>query len=155
LASRDYFGQCDFNVNRLAAGGVLEEQPFRLLPYFNRSQFMKSQFAAGFVVLGLALAPVAFAADKAMEKSAPTTTETVKDAIKDSIITTKIKAEYAKDKAVSAMNIKVDTDDKGVVTLSGNAKSKDEAAKAESIAKSVSGVTMVKNNIQFTASTKK
>jgi hyperosmotically inducible periplasmic protein len=116
---------------------------------------MKSQFAAGFVVLGLALAPAAFAADKAMEKSAPTTTETVKDAIKDSIITTKIKAEYAKDKTVSAMNIKVDTDDKGAVTLSGNAKSKEEAAKAESIAKSVSGVTTVKNNIQLTASTKK
>jgi hyperosmotically inducible periplasmic protein len=117
---------------------------------------MKSQFAAGFVVLGLALAPVAFAADKAMEKKdTPPKTETIKDAVKDSIITTKIKAEYAKDKAVSAMNIKVDTDDKGVVTLSGNAKSKEEAAKAESIAKSVSGVTTVKNNIQVTASTKK
>ena len=116
---------------------------------------MKSQFAAGFVVLGLALAPAAFAADKAMDKSAPTKTESVKDAVKDSIITTKIKAEYAKDKTVSAMNIKVDTDDKGAVTLSGNAKSKEEAAKAESIAKSVSGVTTVKNNIQVTSSMKK
>ena len=111
---------------------------------------MKSQFAVGFVVLGLALAPAAFAA----EKSGPTI-EKAKEAVTDSVITTKIKAEYAKDKAVSAMNIKVDTDNKGVVTLSGNAKSKDEAAKAESIAKSVSGVTSVKNDIQVTASTKK
>jgi hyperosmotically inducible periplasmic protein len=37
------------------------------------------------------------------------------------VITTKIKAEFAKDKQVSAMNIKVDTD-KGVVKLTGNAK---------------------------------
>jgi len=116
---------------------------------------MKSQFAAGFVVLGLALAPAAFAADKAMDKSAPTKTESVKDAVKDSVITTKIKAEYAKDKVVSAMNIHVDTDAKGAVTLTGNAKSKEEAAKAESIAKSVAGVTTVKNDIQVTASTKK
>ena len=113
---------------------------------------MKTQLAAGFVVLGLALAPAGYAADKAMDKSSKT--ESVKDAVKDSVITTKIKAEYAKDKAVSAMNIKVDTDAKGVVTLSGNAKSKDEAAKAESIAKSVSGVTSVKNDIKVTASTK-
>ena len=110
---------------------------------------MKSQLAAGFVVLGLALAPAAFAADKAMEK--PTRTESVKDAVKDSVITTKIKAEYAKDKAVSAMKIHVDTDGKGVVTLSGNAKSKDESDKAVKIAKSVSGVTEVKNEIKVAA----
>jgi hyperosmotically inducible protein len=111
---------------------------------------MKSQLAAGFVVLGLTLAPAAFAADKK-----ETVTEKAKEAITDSVITVKIKAEYAKDKAVSAMNIKVDTDDKGVVTLSGNAKSKEEAAKAESIAKGVSGVKSVKNEIKVTASSKK
>jgi len=117
---------------------------------------MKSQLVAGFVVLGLSLAPASFAADKAVEKKdTPTKTEKVKEAISDSVITTKIKAEYAKDKAVSAMNIKVDTDDKGVVTLSGHAKSKEEAAKAESIAKGVSGVKSVKNDIQVTASSKK
>ena len=60
----------------------------------------------------------------------------------------KIKAEYAKDKDVSALNIKVDTDDKGVVTLSGNAKSKAEADKAVMIARDTKGVTSVKNEIQ-------
>jgi hyperosmotically inducible periplasmic protein len=111
---------------------------------------MKSQLAAGFVVLGLALAPVAgYSADKAMEKKdTPTKTESVKDAVKDSIITTKIKAEYAKDKAVSAMNIHVDTDAKGVVTLTGTAKSKEEAEKAVSIAKNTKGVASVVNAIQ-------
>jgi hyperosmotically inducible protein len=117
---------------------------------------MKAQLAAGFVVLGLALAPAGFAADKAPEKKdTPTRTEKAKEAIGDAAITAKVKAEFAKDKGVSALNIKVDTDNKGVVTLSGNAKSKDEASKAESIAKSVNGVTSVKNNIQVTASSKK
>ena len=117
---------------------------------------MKSQLAAGFVVLGLALAPAAFAADKAAEKKdTPTRTEKAKEAISDATITAKIKTEFAKDKGVSALNINVDTDNKGVVTLKGTAKSKEEAAKAESIAKGVSGVTAVKNEITVTASGKK
>ena len=115
---------------------------------------MKREFAAGFVVLGLALAPMAtHAAEKGTEKK-ESMTQKAKDVVDDATITTKIKAEFAKDKAVSAMNIKVDTD-KGVVKLSGNAKSKDEAAKAESIAKSVHGVSSVKNDIAVTASGKK
>ena len=70
------------------------------------------------LVIGALFAPVAgYAAEKSM-------TQSTKEAITDSVITTKIKAEYAKDKMVSAMRIKVDTDDKGVVTLSGNARSK-------------------------------
>jgi hypothetical protein len=45
-----------------------------------------------------------------------------------------------KDPVVSALHIKVDTDDKGVVQLSGNAKSQAEADKAVAIAKKVEGV---------------
>jgi hyperosmotically inducible protein len=71
--------------------------------------------------------------------------------VKDSIITTKIKAAMAKDKQVSALNIKVDTDDKGVVTLSGKARNKAEAEKAVLLAHSVNGVVSVHNNIQITA----
>jgi osmotically-inducible protein OsmY len=113
---------------------------------------MKSQLLAGFVALGVALAPAAFAADK---KDAPTRTEKAKEAISDAAITAKIKAEFAKDKQVSALAINVDTDNKGVVTLKGSAKTKEEAAKAESIAKSVSGVTSVKNELQVTSTMKK
>ena len=114
---------------------------------------MKYAYVAGFIALGLALSPIAgHAADKAMESGSPKI-EKAKEVGNDSAITTKIKAEYAKDKAVSAMKIKVDTDNKGVVTLSGNAKSKDEAAKAESIAKGVSGVVSVKNDIVVEGST--
>src|SRR5690349_703092 len=75
----------------------------------------------------------------------------IKTAVKDSVITTKIKASMAKDKQVSATHIKVDTDDKGVVHLSGTAKSKAEADRAEHIAKSTEGVTTVHNDIQVSA----
>lgn len=72
----------------------------------------------------------------------------VKETVGDTIITTKIKAEYAKDKDVSALNIKVDTDQKGVVVLSGMAKTKAEADKAVAIAKKTKGVTSVTNDIK-------
>lgn len=71
--------------------------------------------------------------------------------VKDSVITTRIKAAMAKDKQVSALKIKVDTDDKGVVTLSGKARSKAEADKAVLLAHSVEGVVSVHNNIQVSA----
>jgi hyperosmotically inducible periplasmic protein len=67
--------------------------------------------------------------------------------VSDAMITTKIKAELAKDKEVSAMKINVDTD-KGMVTLRGTAKSKAEAEKAEMLAKQVAGVSSVRNDIK-------
>ena len=65
----------------------------------------------------------------------------------DAMITTKIKAEFAKDKMVSATKIHVDTDN-GVVTLGGTAKSKAEVDKAVTLAKTVTGVDSVKNDIK-------
>jgi osmotically-inducible protein OsmY len=116
---------------------------------------MKSEIAAAVAALSLLLVPVAHSAEK---KDAPPSkvdkaVEKTKEVIDDATITTKIKAEYAKDKAVSAMKIHVDTD-KGVVKLTGTAKSKDEAAKAEEIAKKVNGVTSVKNDITVASSKK-
>jgi hyperosmotically inducible protein len=120
---------------------------------------MRSRLAAGVVVLGLALPSVSLAADKAADKSSAgtpgSTVEKVKENLSDAAITAKIKAEFAKDKQVSALKINVDTDNKGVVTLKGTAKSTEEKAKAESIAKAVAGVTSVRNEIQVSASTNK
>jgi hyperosmotically inducible protein len=94
------------------------------------------------LVIGALILPVAgYAADVTSTK------ETVKEAVSDSVITTKIKAKFAEDKRVSAMNIKVETDDKGVVTLSGNAKSDAEADQAVKLARNTKGVTSVTNNI--------
>ncbi len=64
----------------------------------------------------------------------------------DATITTRVKARFAKDPSVSAMRIHVDTD-KGVVNLTGSAKSSSERQQAESIAVGVPGVKSVQNNI--------
>ena len=116
---------------------------------------MKTRFAASFVVLGLTLAPLAgHGADKPSENKDTTIIRKVQEITEDTTISTKIKGEFAKDKTVSAMGIHVATD-KGVVTLTGNAKSREEAEKAVSIAKSTSGVTSVKNDIKIGAPAKK
>ena len=71
--------------------------------------------------------------------------------VKDSVITTKIKAELAAKKLTSLAHIKVDTDANGYVLLSGNARTAAEIAQAESIAKGVQGVRSVENHIQVKA----
>jgi len=66
--------------------------------------------------------------------------------VDDTVITTRVKTKFAADKTVSAMAIQVETM-KGVVQLSGFAKSPDEKSQAEMLARSVSGVQGVKNDI--------
>jgi hyperosmotically inducible periplasmic protein len=115
---------------------------------------MKSRSTLGMIVLGLALAPLAgYAAEKAAEKKDGMIPR-VKEISEDNTITGKIKAELAKDRPVSALGISVDTN-KGVVTLSGNAKSKEEADKAAAIAKSTAGASSVKNEIKIPSFGKK
>ena len=72
--------------------------------------------------------------------------QTVGSYVDDAAITTKVKARFADDPKVSAIAIQVETL-KGVVQLSGFAKSASERANAESIAKDVSGVKRVMNDI--------
>ncbi len=72
--------------------------------------------------------------------------ETVGAYTDDSVVTTKVKAKFADDPTVSAMAIKVDTM-KGVVQLSGFAKSADERMMAERLARNTNGVTDVRNDI--------
>lgn len=66
--------------------------------------------------------------------------------VDDATLTTRVKAKFAEDKTVSAMAISVETL-KGVVQLSGFAKSADEKAMAERLARATSGVTGVRNDI--------
>ena len=103
---------------------------------------------------GLALAQAKQSATEKVKENVKDTTQKVKENVKDSVITTKIKAEYAKDKQVSARRIHVDTDDSGVVTLSGTARSKAEKDKAATIAKNTEGVASVKNHIKVQAAKK-
>jgi osmotically-inducible protein OsmY len=72
--------------------------------------------------------------------------QTVGSYIDDATITTRVKARMAEDKSVSATSISVETL-KGTVQLSGFAKSADERATAERIARSTPGVQAVRNDI--------
>ena len=104
---------------------------------------MKTILTTACFVIGAALTPDAgHAEDMDKDRASP------KEFVKDSMITAKIKAEMAKDKQVSAMRIKVDTDRNGVVQLSGYAGSQAEADRAVSIAQNVKGVVSIKNDIQ-------
>jgi hyperosmotically inducible periplasmic protein len=72
--------------------------------------------------------------------------QTVGSYIDDVTLTTRVKAKFAEDKAVSAMAINVETL-KGVVQLSGFAKNAEERARAEQLARQTSGVNSVRNDI--------
>lgn len=73
--------------------------------------------------------------------------KTVGETIDDATITTRVKTAFINDPAVGALKIDVDTF-RGVVTLSGAVKSKDEEAKAIALARSIKGVTDVKSTLQ-------
>jgi hyperosmotically inducible periplasmic protein len=67
--------------------------------------------------------------------------------VKDSVITTKVKAKLAAKHLSTLTNIQVDTDRQGVVWLSGRAPTQDAMDLAVMIAKSTEGVISVHNNI--------
>ena len=68
--------------------------------------------------------------------------------IKDSAITASIKTKLAAEHLKSLKDIRVDTDDKGIVWLSGHAPTDYDVKKAEAIARQTDGVRAVKNEIQ-------
>ena len=102
-----------------------------------RGTIMKLNLKNLLIIGALAMPLTTFAADG----------DPVATKLSDSVITAKVKAEFAKSKAVSATDIKVETDSQGLVQLSGTAKSQAEAEQAVILAKSVKGVTSVKNDI--------
>lgn len=66
--------------------------------------------------------------------------------VDDTAITAKVKAKFVENSAVDSAAISVETL-KGTVQLSGFAKSANEKATAEQLAKSVKGVKAVKNDL--------
>jgi hyperosmotically inducible protein len=104
---------------------------------------MKIKLAASCFIIGTLLAPVAALADSETDNAHPMTF------VKDSVITTKIKAKLAEEKISSLAHIEVDTDRNGAVVLSGKVKTQEEADKAVSIARETEGVTSVRSKIQL------
>jgi hyperosmotically inducible protein len=101
----------------------------------------KSTVAACLVMSAL-LGSVALAADSDTDREHP------KAFVKDSAITTKIKAKLAAEHITSLGRIKVDTDKDGVVWLSGSARSQEAVDKAVAIAHDTEGVKEVKSHLK-------
>lgn len=94
-------------------------------------------------VVGALLAPLAaYPADGDTDRSHPMAF------VKDSVITTKVKAKLAEEKMSSLAHVRVDTDAKGMVVLSGTVNSKAEADKAVSLTRATEGVTSVTSNLK-------
>jgi len=106
---------------------------------------MKTQLVAGIIVMSALTLPISgYAADAT--QSSPTKTY-----VKDSVITTKVKTELAKEKLSSLIHVSVETDSKGAVTLTGTVTTKKASDRAAAITTGVKGVTSVENDIAISA----
>jgi hyperosmotically inducible periplasmic protein len=101
---------------------------------------MKHVILSSMLALGVACGPMAIA-DEAMDNSSS------HHFVKDSAITTKVKAKLAAKHLSTLTRIKVDTDENGVVWLSGRAPTQDASDLAAMIAKNTEGVNSVHNDI--------
>ena len=107
---------------------------------------MLNKFAASLLAAAAFMLPVVgYSADSDSDRSS------AEAFVKDSVITTKIKAELAEKKLSSLVRIEVDTDKNGRVVLSGTAATQNAVNVAVSIARDVKGVTSVENHIKIAA----
>ncbi|HEY8050133.1 MAG TPA: BON domain-containing protein [Ramlibacter sp.] len=108
---------------------------------------MRFHIATSCFVLGALLAPLAALAAE------PDATDTdrahPKAFVKDSVITTKIKARLAEETPGTLARVRVDTHGRGVVVLSGKVHSKEEADRAIAIARATEGVHTVSNHMRI------
>lgn len=118
---------------------------------------MNHIFSANLILTGLLLLPLASHGaelndDSDAVQSMPSESTTMESStleyVEDSVITTKIKAGLAAEQMSSLINIHVDTDEAGEVTLSGDVADQTALDKAVAIAMGVEGVTSVKNDIK-------
>jgi hyperosmotically inducible periplasmic protein len=104
---------------------------------------MKTSIATSIVAFGMLIGPVAALAveDSDTDRSHPTTF------VKDSAITAKVKTKLAAEHINSLGNIHVDTDNNGVVWLTGTAHSQADADKAATIARETEHVKSVHSEL--------
>lgn len=118
---------------------------------------MNHIFSANLLLTGLLLLPLASHgaelnddsdAVQSMPSESTTMESSTMEYVEDSVITTKIKAGLAAEQMSSLINIHVDTDEAGEVTLSGGVADQTALDKAIAIATGVEGVISVKNDIK-------
>jgi len=104
---------------------------------------MKFKLATTCLVIGAVLSPVAaYAEDADTDRANPATF------VKDSAVTTKIKTKLAAEHLGSLKHISVDTDQNGVVWMTGTVNNEAEANQAITIARNTEGVRSVKSSLK-------
>ncbi|MGO9718036.1 MAG: BON domain-containing protein [Steroidobacteraceae bacterium] len=102
---------------------------------------MRHLVIAGLLAISVAVIPPVFADETASESGGS------HHFVKDSVITTEVKSKLAAKHLSMLTSIKIDTDENGVVWLSGRAPTKDAVDLATMIAKNTDGVTAVHNEV--------
>ena len=103
---------------------------------------MKSNLAVTVLIVAAFTAPtLALAQDRDANRDQP------KTFVKDSVITTKIKAKLATERLSSLAKIHVDTEENGKVWLSGSANSQEQIDKAVAVARATENVSAVENRL--------
>lgn len=102
-----------------------------------------TSIATSLLVASVLVGPVAVAQDADADRAHP------KAFAHDSAITTKIKSKLAAEHLPSLAHIHVDTDENGIVWLSGSAHDKEAVDQAVSIARSTEGVKDVKSTVKI------
>ena len=102
---------------------------------------MTRTLATTILIIGAMLTPAISFADSDTDRSHPMTF------VKDSVITTKVKAKLADDKMRTLVHVSVDTDAQGAVLLSGKTTTQKDADQAIAIARGTEGVTSVTSTI--------
>lgn len=102
---------------------------------------MRHLVIASVLAVSVAAIPLVLADETAMESDGQ------HHFVADSVITTKVKAKLAAKHLGTLTSIKVDTDQDGVVWLSGRAPTQDAADLAAAIAKDTEGVRAVHNDV--------
>ena len=108
---------------------------------------MTIKIATGCFILGALLAPVAAHAADADQVRAQTTTF-----VKDTAITTKIKTRLAGEKLSSLALIKVETDRKGAVNLSGKVRTQEDADKDDVVLRAWDWSISIQNAVNRSSS---
>jgi hyperosmotically inducible protein len=100
--------------------------------------------------LELATQPTQTATDN-IETKAKSAAREVSKEVNDTWITSKVKTEIALDKGLGGSDISVDTNQNGVVTLTGTVPNEAERQRAMAVTRSVTGVREVKDALTVTA----
>lgn len=102
-----------------------------------------TSIAMTLLLAGVLAGPVAVAQDADADRAHP------KAFIRDSVITTKIKSKLAAEHLTSLAHLRVDTDEDGVVWLSGSAHNQEAVDRAVSIARDTEGVRDVNSTVKI------